>query len=168
MVVSGRSSFFNGRAPFAALLLLSALSVPLAAQDARPLEPFFPGGTYDASVPTPESVLGYAIGERHTDYAGLERWLDALRASDRLAIPKYGESFEKRPLYLIFISSPANIGRLDAIQKDMARLANPVAEWSHTIIETFFDLIRSKYPTEPKAIQGSPFASITRSGSMAL
>jgi len=110
---------------FAALLLLALLSSPLAAQQPKPLEPFFPGGTYDAKIPTPESVLGYAIGERHTDYAGLERWLAALRASDRVVIRTYGESIEKRPLYLIIISSPANIARLDAIQKGMAQLANP-------------------------------------------
>src|SRR5688500_857189 len=107
------------------LILALAAYAPAAAQQAKPLEPFFPGGTYDATVPTPESVLGYAIGERHTDYAGLERWLNALRQSDRVVIRKYGESFEKRPLYLIFISSPANIARLDAVQKGMARLANP-------------------------------------------
>ena len=107
------------------LLLTAVFTSPLAAQQARPLEPFFPGGTYDAKFPTPESVLGYAIGERHTDYAGLERWLNALRASDRVVIRKYGESFEKRPLYLILISSPANIAKLDTIQKGMAQLASP-------------------------------------------
>lgn len=108
-----------------ALILAVVLCAPAAAQQPRPLEPFFPGGTYDAKVPTPESVLGYAIGERHTDYAGLERWLAALRQSDRVVIRKYGESIEKRPLYLIIISSPANLARLDAIQKGMAALANP-------------------------------------------
>ena len=106
-----------------ALILLSA-AVPAAAQE-RPLEPFFPGGTYDPGVPTPESVLGYAIGEHHTDYAGLERWLNALRRSDRVVIRTYGESIEKRPLYLIFLSSPANLARLDAIQKGIAQLASP-------------------------------------------
>lgn len=108
-----------------ALVLAVLVYAPAAAQQPKALEPFFPGGTYDAKVPTPESVLGYAIGERHTDYAGLERWLAALRQSDRVVIRKYGESIEKRPLYLIIISSPANLARLDAIQKGMATLANP-------------------------------------------
>jgi len=107
------------------MVLFAGLCSPLAAQQPKPLEPFFPGGTYDPKVPTPESVLGYAIGERHTDYAGLERWLAALRQSDRVVIRTYGESIEKRPLYLIVISSPANLARLDAIQKGMARLADP-------------------------------------------
>jgi hypothetical protein len=113
------------RACLLSVLVLAALGAPLAAQQPRPREPFFPGGTYDPKVPTPDAVLGYAIGERHTDYAGLERWLAALKQSDRVVVRKYGESIEKRPLYLIVISSPANLARLDAIQNGMARLADP-------------------------------------------
>ena len=86
---------------------------------------FFPGGIYDSKVPTPESVLGYPIGSYHTSYAGLERWLDAIRGSDRVRIVRYGESVEKRPLYLIVISSPANIARLDAVRAATAKLADP-------------------------------------------
>jgi hypothetical protein len=86
---------------------------------------FFPGGTYDSKVPTPESVLGYPIGSYHTSYAGLERWLEAIRSSDRVRIVRYGESVEKRPLYLIIISSPANLARLDAVRASMAKLADP-------------------------------------------
>jgi Zinc carboxypeptidase len=86
---------------------------------------FFPGGTYDSKIPTPESVLGYPIGSYHTSYAGLERWLDAIRGTDRVRIVRYGESVEKRRLYLIIISSPANLARLDAIRASMAKLADP-------------------------------------------
>ncbi|MGH9314314.1 MAG: M14 family zinc carboxypeptidase [Vicinamibacterales bacterium] len=86
---------------------------------------FFPGGTYDPKVPGPESVLGYPIGTYHTDYAGLERWLDAIRGNERVRIVRYGQSFERRPLYLVIISSPANIARLDQIQAAMKKLADP-------------------------------------------
>jgi Zinc carboxypeptidase len=86
---------------------------------------FFPGGTYDPKVPTPESVLGYPIGTYHTDYSGLERWLAAIGKSDRVRIVRYGQSFEKRPLYLVIISSPANIARLDQIKAAMTKLADP-------------------------------------------
>jgi hypothetical protein len=34
------------------------------------------------------------------------------------------------------------------------RLANPVAAWNHTIVQTFFGLIQSKYQADAKAIQG--------------
>jgi hypothetical protein len=86
---------------------------------------FFPGGTYDPNVPTPVSVLGYEIGTYHTGYAGLERWLEALKKSDRVRILRYGMSEEKRPLYLIVISAPANLARLDEIRGAMAKLHDP-------------------------------------------
>jgi hypothetical protein len=100
------------------------LTIGVAAQETFE---FFPGGTYDAKVPTPESVLGYPIGTYHTDYARLERWLDAVGDNARVRILKYGQSFEKRPLYLVAISSPENLSRLDAIRQAMAQLADPRA-----------------------------------------
>ena len=86
---------------------------------------FFPGGTYDGAVPTPQSILGYEVGSYHTDYAGLERWLDALRKSDRVRVLRYGATEEKRPLYLIVVTSPANLAKLDAVRDAMAKLADP-------------------------------------------
>jgi hypothetical protein len=104
-------------------MFVAACMATAAAQQQR--FEFFPGGTYDAAVPTPESVLGYPVGIYHTDYAGLERWLNALRTSNRVQILRYGTSEEKRPLYLIVISSPANLARLDEVKRGMARLADP-------------------------------------------
>ena len=88
---------------------------------------FFPGGTYDPNIPTPATVLGYEIGTYHTNYSGLERWLEALKKSDRVRVLRYGMSEEKRPLYLIVITSPANLVRLDEIRSAMARLNDPRA-----------------------------------------
>ncbi len=103
-----------------ATLLLAPLTPPLAAQQVE----FFPGGTYDAAVPRPDSVLGYALGTYHTDYAGLERWLAALSRSDRVKIIRYGESVERRPLYIIAVSSAANIARLSEVQAAMRALTD--------------------------------------------
>lgn len=91
----------------------------------QPPPEFFPGGTYDSSVPTPQSVLGYAVGTYHTNYSGLERWLAALRGSNRVRVVKYGESYEHQPLYLVIISSPTNLARLDAVRDGMRKLADP-------------------------------------------
>lgn len=109
------------RAALSACLVLSVLSLSAIAQRLE----FLPGGTYDPSVPTPESVLGYPIGTYHTGYAGLERWIGALEKSPRVRIEKYGESYEHRPLYLIIISSPANLARLDQIRAGLRKLADP-------------------------------------------
>jgi hypothetical protein len=106
------------------LLPVFLLTATLAPSHAQHFE-FFPGGTYNPAVPTPASVLGYEIGTYHTDYAGLERWLAAVQKSDRVRVLRYGVSEEKRPLYLVVISSPANLARLDAIRSGMAKLADP-------------------------------------------
>jgi hypothetical protein len=106
------------------LALAVALAFAGATGTAQKFE-FFPGGTYDPKIPTPESVLGYPIGTSHTDYAGLERWLTAIGKSDRVRVVRYGQSFEKRPLYLVIISSPTNIARLDQIKTAMNKLADP-------------------------------------------
>ena len=80
---------------------------------------------HDPKVPTPESVLGYPVGTYHTNYSGLERWLAALAGNERVRIVRYGQSVEKRPLYLVIVSSPANIARLDQIRAAMNKLADP-------------------------------------------
>jgi hypothetical protein len=106
--------------------LLAVVALVLTAQPttAQRFE-FFPGGTYDPKVPTPAGVLGYEIGTYHTNYAGLERWLEALEKSDRVRVLRYGMSEEKRPLYLIVISSPANLAKLEDVRGAMARLSDP-------------------------------------------
>jgi hypothetical protein len=106
---------------FAVACLLALAGVAGSAQRFE----FFPGGTYDPKVPTPESVLGYPVGTYHTNYSGLERWLAALAGNERVRIVRYGQSFEKRPLYLVIVSSPANIARLEQIQAAMKKLADP-------------------------------------------
>lgn len=115
-------SFLASRRLLAALAAAVALTAGLVAHQRFD---FFPGGTYDSQVPTPDSVLGYPIGTYHTNYAGLERWLDAIRGNERVRIVRYGESVERRPLYLVIISSPANLARLEAVRQAMAGLADP-------------------------------------------
>jgi len=87
---------------------------------------FFPGGTYDKTVPTPEQVLGYSIGTRHTPHHKLELWLRALaQNSDRVRLETYGESFEGRGLFYLIISSRQNLQRLNEIKNGLAQLADP-------------------------------------------
>lgn len=78
-----------------------------------------------AQVPSPEDVLGYPMGGSVTDYGGLYRYLDAIEESPRLRISTFGATFEHRELILLTISSPANLARLEDIQRDTRRLADP-------------------------------------------
>lgn len=84
------------------------------------------GGTYDASIPSPESVLGYQIGDYLTDHHQMIDYIRRLaESSDRVRIQKYASSVERRDMYLVFISSPENMKRLEEIRNSIARLADP-------------------------------------------
>jgi hypothetical protein len=78
-------------------------------------------------VPTPASVIGHAIGERHTRYADVVRYAETLARAvpDRVRLVPIGRSYEGRPLVLLVVSSPSNMAKLDAVKAAMARLADP-------------------------------------------
>ncbi|MFQ5696198.1 MAG: M14 metallopeptidase family protein, partial [Terriglobia bacterium] len=104
--------------------LLAAFSLSALAQD----DVFFPSASYEPSIPTPESVLGYRVGENFTPYHQLERYYQQLAAaSERVQLDPYGESVEGRTLYLVIITAPENHSRLDAIRDASARLSDPRA-----------------------------------------
>ena len=73
--------------------------------------------SYDPSVPTPDQVLGYTIGERHTRPEEVVRYLQAVAdASPRVTVGFHGETYEGRRLVHAIVTSPANHGRLAQIQ----------------------------------------------------
>ncbi len=87
---------------------------------------FFPGGTYDPRVITPDAVLGYRIGDRFTDYASLSAFFEKLvKSSDRIRRVVYGETTEHRTLQAFIISSPDNLARLEEIRQANLRLTDP-------------------------------------------
>jgi hypothetical protein len=108
----------------AGLVWLSAAGPPLSAQQ-QPLS-FYPQGTYDASVPTPESILGFPVGSRPARYEEAVRYLSAVAAkSDRIKIFPFGKTTEGRTLYYIVVSSPENIARLEELRGNNTKLADP-------------------------------------------
>ena len=98
---------------------------PLLQPDKVPFD-FYERGPYRADVPRPATLLGYEPGEFHTTYANYEHFLRELAPkTDRLKVMTLGQTPEHRPLYLLAVSSPENLARLDAIKADVARLADP-------------------------------------------
>lgn len=115
-----------------ALLLVIApatAQVPLTVRVAPGAEAFdFHGyGPYRPAVPRPDSLLGHALGTRHTMYHQQQAVLDAMIAAapDRVRTEVTGTTPEGKVMRLLVISSPANIARLDAIRADLAALADP-------------------------------------------
>ncbi|MCF6192993.1 MAG: M14 family metallopeptidase, partial [Kangiellaceae bacterium] len=89
---------------------------------------------YPVEVPTPESSLGYQVGEWHARPEQIERYFYQLaESSARVKLEVYAYSHEKRPLFLAYISSEENIKNLETIRKQhlkMTRDTNrPAIAW---------------------------------------
>ncbi len=81
--------------------------------------------SYDSSIPTPEEVIGMTPGEWHVRHDQLLRYMRVLaKASDRIAIHKYGETYEGRDLIYLTVTSPSNLGNIDQIRKQHLKLTN--------------------------------------------
>src|SRR5688572_32853681 len=103
---------------FASLVLLASAS-SLHAQHS-----FADGGSYDPAVPTPQSVLGYEVGDRFTPHHMIMRYLDRLAAtSRRVEVDTVARTFEGRELVMVIVTSEANQGRIEQIRADNERLA---------------------------------------------
>jgi hypothetical protein len=88
---------------------------------------FYERGPYRPQVPRPDSLLGYGVGDQHTQYAWQERVLLGIAnaARDRVRVQEIGTTTERRTQRLFLVSSPENIARLDAIRADLDRLGDP-------------------------------------------
>lgn len=110
-------------------VLLALFATLTFAQD---LSYYLPQGyTYNPAVPTPKQVLGYEVGEWHVTHDQLVSYMKAVaEASDRVVFEETGRSYERRPQTLLTITSPANLGKLDQIKAERAKLRNPGASVS--------------------------------------
>jgi len=88
--------------------------------------PFYTGGDYDPSIPAPNDHLRHMVGQWPLRHGEMARYLEVLAAaSDRVSLESYGESYEGRRLYNVFVGSPENLARRGQIRKGMALLADP-------------------------------------------
>ena len=82
--------------------------------------------TAQSSVPSPASVLGFEPGadRQLMDYGQLTGYmLQLAKASDRIEMREVGTTPLGRTMYVVFISSPDNIARLDELRGINRRLA---------------------------------------------
>ena len=131
------------------LVLLAAgllLALPLGAAE------------YEPSIPSPESVLGYRLGARVTDYHGMERYLSALaEASPRVVYGSYGSDYEGRELRYAVVSGEENMARLESIRAATARLSDPrglAAGEAASIIEETPVVVWLNYSTDGNETAG--------------
>ncbi|MCC7011611.1 MAG: hypothetical protein IT454_03530 [Planctomycetes bacterium] len=87
---------------------------------------FFPGTSYDASISTPDELLGFRLGHQPAHHAQvLDCWRTWARQSKRVKLETYGWTHEGRELVCGIVASAANLERLDAILERIGKLADP-------------------------------------------
>ncbi len=94
----------------------------------EPLDYFLPATSYDASIPSPESYLGYQVGEWHVSHDQLVGYLKTLAASSpRVELEEYARSHENRPLVVLKITSEKNQSKLEEIREQHLAHCDPNA-----------------------------------------
>jgi len=84
------------------------------------------GVSYNAAIPTPQSVTGHEVGEWHISHDRLVTYMQALdAASDRISLEVTGYTYEARPLLLLTITSPKNHQNIEAIRQQHVQLSDP-------------------------------------------
>ncbi len=118
------------------LFLVSLLGgLSLKAEEPLTLNYYLPDSSkYDKAIPTPESVLGFQVGEWHARPEQIESYFTQLaELSDRVKIERYALSHEKRPLFVAYISSPENLKNLETIKQQHLKMGpiqnRPLVTW---------------------------------------
>lgn len=116
------------------MLLATAVLANFKAYSAD-VSTYLPSGeVYTAQVPTPESSLGFGIGERHPRHDQVLQYLSQVAAtSPRVTIEEMGRTTQFRSQVLLTISSPKNLANIEQIlarRGDIAASANdPLVVW---------------------------------------
>jgi hypothetical protein len=122
--------------------LLTCFYIPLAAVRADTVVESvgWPDVSFDQAVPTLESVLGYAPGERITSVDQAHTYLRALASAlpERTRMVEYARSWEGRPLVYFLVGTEETMARVDDIKAGMQALADP-AELSDERVESLIN-----------------------------
>ncbi|WP_425639332.1 M14 metallopeptidase family protein [Algoriphagus yeomjeoni] len=107
-------------------LLILLLGFIMAAGSFAQSSYYFPGESFDSSIPSPEEFLGYPIGEWHTRYDLIVRYYEKLaEVSDLAELKTIGYTHEHRPKIILTIASSAHLGNLEEIRLAQLQLADP-------------------------------------------
>lgn len=93
------------------------LSNEVVAED---LKYYFPNDeSFDSKIPTPEEFLGYTIGSRISEHSRINAYYEKLNEiSERAELIEIGKTYENRPIYVLAITSPENIAKLNSIKDE--------------------------------------------------
>lgn len=108
----------------ALILSLGLLLYTFGVTKAEKLSYFYDAGiSFDSKIPTPEQFLGYEIGSRITEHSRINAYFEKLaEISDRTSLIEIGQTHERRKIYVLAVSSPENIKRLNEFQGEREKV----------------------------------------------
>ncbi len=84
----------------------------------------------DPGVPTPESVLGWDVGDWHVSHDKLVQYMQTLAASSpRVSVKVIGYTYERRPLLQLAITSAENQKNLESLRQQHLGGEGPLVVW---------------------------------------
>lgn len=118
------------------VVLISSFSSN-SVQSQLSLDYYLPEINYDAEFSTPESVLGYQIGEQHITHDQLVYYLEKLCSeSNNCVFKEYARSHGKRPLVYLTISSEENLSEIESLREKHNKLVYTPDDDSINLDET--------------------------------
>ncbi|MDR2763819.1 MAG: peptidase M14 [Tannerella sp.] len=109
------------------LLATGVVAQPQPGTYAYDLAYFLPQGnqTYNPQIPTPESILGFQIGQQHADWGQVVNYMKALAAcSDRVTVKETGRTYQRRPFLEVVFTSAENQRNIDRIREEHLKLSD--------------------------------------------
>lgn len=107
------------------MLLISATSWARSAADYLPSD-----ADLDPNIPTPESVLGWDVGDWHVSHDRLLQYMQILaNASPRISLKVIGKTHEKRELIQLAITHEDNQARLETLRQTHLEGDGPLVVW---------------------------------------
>ncbi|GAB1446595.1 M14 family metallopeptidase [Flammeovirgaceae bacterium] len=151
------------------LLLVFLLSLLIQIESNGQNNYFFPSGTsFDPAIPTPEQFLGYPVGDWHTRHDRIVSYFEELaRVSPKAHFQIIGYTYERRPQVVLTITSPENYTKIDAIQKEHAKLADPsqsVSIADMPVIVTLGYNVHGNEPSSSEAAMLTAYYMVARQG----
>lgn len=87
--------------------------------------------TLNQAIPTPESVLGYQVGQQHAYWSDVVNYFYALAAaSDRVTVKEMGRTYQHKPFLEVVITSAENQKNIGAIRAEHLQLTDTKASGS--------------------------------------
>jgi hypothetical protein len=91
----------------------------------KPSQEYLPADAQmDNNIPSPESMLGWEIGDWRIQHPSLVQYMYKLaESSDRVSIKVTGYTYEQKPLLQLVITSPENQSKLESLRQEHLQAA---------------------------------------------